>query len=775
MRISHLVLGLAFNLIIISNCTIAQVSGEAKKLIERGDRFFKIRNYAEAITNYKEAVDLGANDPLTFYNLGVSFYSQQEVNEKIKAIPYLEKASASKSDQVPERVLFYLGKVYHMNNDINPALKSYEDYKKGIESYDTKKIKEVDREIEICRNALMLISQSRQMDIERIETPISSEYTEYNPVVSTDESVMAFTALRPNTDRSGPEFIEEIYISYKSNSGQWSDPEKVPVRTQFNVGTAGISADGQNMIIFIGGADNTGNLYTIDRSSGDSWSDPAPIGSPINSRFLESTASITPDGKTIYFASNRPGTYGGTDIYRSNKLSNGSWDEPKNLGKEVNTKYDDDAPFIHPDGKTLFFTSEGHNSMGGRDIFKTVLLGEKWSEPINMGYPINTTTDDNYFTLTADAKRGFFSSDRKGGLGGQDIYSLTLPEEELNIPLTLVKGKILAGETLQPVPTKILVVDKESDEKIDYVYNPDPATGNYLIIFPPGKNYDMIIESEGYMPYTLNINIPNQTYFYELFQQIELKPIKQFDVVVGQEVTVKNAFYDTQAQTQNPRVANDAMLVQNDSVDLYDIMDQIIAAEDTTAYNYLLDLMFTVNPIEDVDFDSENATQELASRTYYYDESTEDKLEKRVIEGRTIFSLPTLKVTEEHEKRKSGKDDYKVDYNKSLLEPTYTVYFETGKSELKEKYHSDLNTVLDALKKHEVLGVEISGYASKIGDEDYNRKLSNERAGEVLDYFNFKGIVRRRIVAKGYGTTGATGSSEESQKVEIRLVDLNEI
>lgn len=228
-----------------------------------------------------------------------------------------------------------------------------------------------------------------------------------------------------------------------------------------------------------------------------------------------------------------------------------------------------------------------------------------------------------------------------------------MPEKYANIPLTMLKGKITAGEDEEPVPTKIKLVDNENNTKVDYVYDPDPKTGNYLIILPPGKNYDLIIESEGYLPYTLNINVPNQTYFYELYQKINLKLIKQFDVVVGQEVSVNNAFYDTQqSSSYSPRQANEAMLVQSDSLDVYDMMDAIIAAEDTAAFNYMMDLMYKVNPIEDVDFNANEEDMEVASRTYYYDESDTTTLKSRVVEGETIYSLPTMFVTEEAEKQK---------------------------------------------------------------------------------------------------------------------------
>ncbi len=745
------------------------------KLIYKADKLIFIKNYREALPLLLEATQGGDQSAATQYKIGFCYFNLFEVNDQVKAIPYLEKAIAANSQEVPPKAMYFLGQLYHKVTSFKKAIEQFNRYQETLGPRDSKRSEEVDERIAIANNALILISQSRIVDIKRMPDHINTEFTEYNPVVSTDESVIAYTALRPGNSKSrlSADYIEDIYISYRNANGEWQQPQKLAVNTKYNVGTAGISADGEKMLIFIGGPNNTGNLYEIDRIGND-WSTPSYLGKDINSNYLESTASITPDGKAIFFASNRPGGYGGMDIYKVTKDDKGNWSEAKNLGPKINTNKDEDAPFIHPDQRILFFTSNGHITMGGKDIFKSILLGTEWSSPENMGYPINTPNDDNYFTLTADGKKGFFSSDRIGGKGGQDIYYLDMPEEEANIPLTLVKGRILNGETLEPIPTTIKVVDVESGNKVDFVYNPNIETGNYLIIFPPGKNYDMIIESEGFMPYTININIPNQTYFYELYQKILLSPIKQFDVLVGQEVSVKNAFYDHGGDKKvSPRKNNEAMLVRNDSLDLYEVMDAIIASTDTTAFEYFLDLMYTVNPIDDIDFDSVTAGSEAAMRTYYYDESTEETLERKVVDGDTIFSLPTLHVTEKGEIIEQPKSET-ASYDKKLLEENHKVYFEVNGSTLKDKYTGKLNQLLKAMLKYENLGVEISGYASADGDPEYNRKLSNDRAIEVLNYFNHKGVVRRRIIARGFGETESiSGNSQDSRRVEVRLVDLN--
>jgi outer membrane protein OmpA-like peptidoglycan-associated protein len=526
------------------------------------------------------------------------------------------------------------------------------------------------------------------------------------------------------------------------------------------------------MLVFIGGIDDEGSLFQITKA-GDGWSKPSLISPTINSKFLESTASITPDGKSIYFASNRSGGKGGMDIWKTELKADGSWSTPVNLGPEINTKDNEDAPFIHPDQKTLFFTSDGHRTMGGRDIFQSKFVNGKWTKPENMGYPVNTTANDNYFTLIANGTRGYFSSDRKGGQGAQDIYFLDMPPNAAGTALTMIKGRILDMETGKPIPTKMYVVDNESKKKVEFVYSPDPETGDYLIILPPAKNYDIIIESEGFLPYTLNVNVPNQTYFYELFQQIKLKVIKQFDVVVGQEVQVKNAFYDTEQDVKTElRKTHEAKLVQSGNVDVYDMMLDLIAANDTTGIHYLVELIEHSDPIDGVNFDEkQNSKIEVGMRTYYYDESDESKFEQKIVDGKTILSLPTMVVAEEIKKHKEQPVAV-VQHDPIVLSKSAKIFFDAGKSDLKPQYNAALDDLMKPLNQYPGLSVEISGFASAEGTEELNRELSNKRAITVLEYLNHRGIVRRRIVAKGYGATKTEqGTKEEGRRVEVRIVE----
>jgi len=754
---------------------VGSLLAQGNKSLADAERYYSVKSYDAALPKFLEAIQAGEKDAMVYYKTGVCYQKSPEVSEQIKAIPYYEYA-LSNAQGLPANLYYDLGSIYLKDENIQKAVDNFTKFKEVSNKADKKAMTMADEAIQTCNNAIALMSVPRNFKVNYFNSFVNTKYTEYNPVVSADESVMAYTALRPNTGktRTGDKFIEEIYISY-NNSGTWSEPKVVPIAHEYNVGTAGISPDGQKMLIFMGGATDPGSLFQINKA-GESWGRPSLITPNLNTpKFLESTASITPDGKTIYFASDRTGGHGGLDIYKTIQQANGTWSNPVNLGPEVNTKANEDAPFIHPNQKTLFFTSDGHNSMGGRDIFMTQLVDTKWTSPENMGYPVNTTANDNYFTLIADGTRAYFSSDRKGGQGGQDIYFLDMPAESANIPLTMIKGKILNAETGKPMPTKIYLIDNETDKKLDFVYNPDPVTGNYLVILPPAKNYDMVIESEGFLPYTLNINIPNQTYFYELYQQINLKTIKQFDVVVGQEVQVKNAFYDTdQDMKSDLRKTHEAKLVQAGNIDTYDMMLDLMAAGDKEGINYLLDLIQMKDPIEEINFnEKENSKIEVAARTYYYDESDESKFEKKDVDGKTIFSLPTFMVNEEAKKQKEQVAK-KSAADKAVLAKFAKIYFDAGKSELKPQYNAQLDALLEVLNKYPELSVEISGFASAEGSEEMNRDISNKRAIAVLDYINHRGIVRRRIVAKGYGATkDQSTSKEEGRRVEVRLIDPN--
>jgi outer membrane protein OmpA-like peptidoglycan-associated protein len=732
--------------------------------LKEAQSLFTFKSYSKALPIFIEVIRSGANDPLVYYQTGVCYQHAQTIDDQIKAIPYFEKA-LNDAKGLPATLKYDLGQLYLKNEQLDKALESLTSYRNSIKG-DPKASANADKAIEVCRNAVALMSLPRNFIVVKLPGSVNSKYTEYNPTVSADEHVIAFTALRPNTGRtrSADKFIEEVYISY-NKSGTWTDPVVIPISSEYNVGTAGISADGQKMVIFIGSSIDAGSLYQITKE-GDSWSRPGLLTESINSKAFETTCSITPDGKTIYFASDRTGGKGGLDIWKTELKTNDKWSVPVNLGSAINTSANEDAPFIHPDQKTLFFTSDGHNTMGGNDIFKSSFADNQWTKPENMGFPVNTTANDNYFTLLAGGKRAYFSSDRKGGEGGQDIYSIDMPENATTAPLTMVKGRILNGETGKPILSKIYVIDNDSKQEIKFVFDPDPKTGDYLIILAPSKKYNIVIESEGFLPFSVNVNVPSQDYFYELYQQISLKAVKQFDVVVGQEILVKNAFYDAEHDMENNPHKTQSLLPKREKIDAYSAMLDLMASKDKEGPTYISRIK-EQDPVESVNFDEkENSKLAVISLIYYYDENDKSNRGQKTAREKTVFSSGNLATEAANGvKEKSIADD------QVLLSKSVKVFFEKDKSDLKDQYNNPLNEILQILQTNKRLGVEISGFASAEGTEEANRELSNKRANRVVDFFTHQGILRRRIIAKGYGATkDQTASKEQGRRVEVRVV-----
>jgi outer membrane protein OmpA-like peptidoglycan-associated protein len=387
----------------------------------------------------------------------------------------------------------------------------------------------------------MLTAAPIAMEVKNIGKTINSEFPEYAPVISADESVLIFTSRRPNTTggkiAEDGSFFEDIYISYNQN-GEWTEPKSIGenINTPGHEATIGLSVDGQQLLIYKD--DNgDGNIY-YSKLDGDTWQAPIKLSDNINSKSWESHASISSDGNTLYFTSNRKGGYGGRDIYFSRKLPNGEWGLPINMGPKINTPYDEEGPFIHPDNRTLFFSSKGHNSMGGFDVFISLKdENGNWSQAMNLGYPLNSSDDDVFYVLSADGKRAYYSSIKEDSYGDKDIYVASFIEFKEK-PLALIKGTVKDANGNVPKDVVITVSNNETGEIVG-TYIPNSKTGNYLFILPPGANYNITYEAEGYLFKSENIDIPEDANYFQVNKAIELEPIQ-----IGSKIVLNNIFFD---------------------------------------------------------------------------------------------------------------------------------------------------------------------------------------------------------------------------------------
>ncbi len=738
-------------------------SPEVDKKVKKADALLATKDYRQAIPVYLELDKLTPNDPANHYALGLCY---TQVGEPQKALPYLKSAIESKSQDVPNKVHFWYGKSLHLNGKFDEAITELNDFRQTDNNVEM--VTEAAKLVMQCNVAKALTSKPEDVFIQSVNE-INTPATEYGPVISADESVLIYTTIKKNTAAGTAAAVkeyEDVMVTRK-NGSQWGVSQSAGIPTpvtngvRSNIGSVGLSPDGQKLLVYIGTTANSADIYASSLQ-GDKWGAPAKLGREVNSTYQESSASFTPDEKVVYFASNRPGGLGGLDIYKSEKQPDGSWGAPVNLGPTVNTKYDEEAPFIHPDKKTLYFTSNGPTAMGGTDIFKTVNEKGKWSTPANLGSPINSVYNDSYFALSADGKKGYFSSDRPGGKGGSDIYFLGIPEELGVVALTLMKGRILAGDPAKPVKTQIKIVDKVTNEVIKGVYNPNTKTGDYLIIFPPNRQYDMIIEAEGFKPYLVNIYVPNQDYFYELYQEILLNPVIKDGKVVGQGIAVKNAFEDVD-KGQN----------KSNNENVYALMGKILTAEDSLALGALLESVYS----DPVDVGSVTKNEKAAEAKYMYNDAS-GKMQATKVGNETVYTmaaLDTKAIAEANAKKE-------VITQSTVLKPNqvYIVYFDTDKADLKADAKPELDKVYEFLKKNPTYGVKIAGHTDNSGTPDRNLVISESRAKAVVGYLSAKGIVAKRAFAKGYGQAEPLNNNtnedekKKNRRVEITLVEMTQ-
>lgn len=491
--------------------------------------------------NFEEAIQIGKDLLIeqpenASLNFKIGYCYMNTSLEKAKSIPFLLKSTEifrQKKDQsaMSLEAKFYLGKAYHKNYEFKKALEVFQLMHQQVSNKEM--LTAINEEIEQCKTGIELKKNPVKMEIKNLGTRINSPYSDHSPVLSADESVLIFTSRRKRFENEKPnldgQFNEDIYLS-ETNGKQWTKPVGISknINTEAHEASIGISADGQELLIY---NEMDGGTIMSSKLTGTEWSTPKILGDNINTRWRETHASISADGKFLYFTSDRPGGYGGLDVYVSEKNAAGSWGKATNLGPAINTAKDEEGPFIHHDGITLYFSSKGHKGMGGLDIFSSKKNQfNTWTLAENMGYPVNTTEDDVFFVMTADGKRAFFASFREGGEGSNDIFMMSLPEAEEK-PLTVVKGIVSACKN-DIDDVRITVYDADNQE-IKGVYKPNSASGKYLFILSRGSNYDAIYEINGMQILKENFHIAASADFQVVYKPIDLKSASPCDEYIG--------------------------------------------------------------------------------------------------------------------------------------------------------------------------------------------------------------------------------------------------
>jgi len=545
-----------------------------KRLVSDAEKYTSNKEFTLALPLYLKALETEADNAEALFGAGVSYLNGRH---REKALPILQKLYKTRP-LYNEKLKGYLAEAYQINNLFKEADKLFKEMEKDLQKQleatgrDKDKrtaleasIKHCQKLIKECEYGEGYVNAPVNAQIENVGNIVNSHFPDYAPVISSDESIMVFTSRRDDTtgDCKDPQDglpCEDMYISFRKD-GKWTTPKNIgaPVNSKRHDACIALSPDGKELFIYRDDARGTGDIYYSKSKDGVTWSSVKEFEA-VNSKEHETSISITADHNTVYFSSNREGGLGGLDIWKCQKDPKGEWGKPENMGAGINTAYNDDAPFITPDGNTLYFSSMGHTTMGGYDIFKTELKSSKWTKPENLGFPINTADDDIYFVVSANGRHGYYASPKEGGSGEKDIYVIIMPqidmnllttrrrEEELKIniptikvielpkittttteqkPRTILRGKVTDKASKIPVEADLAIIDM-ADNEILVDQRTNAVSGEYRQDpIPEGNTYLVRAEKAGYLFDSKTVTIPVSDKDQEYIVDLELEKMQK--------------------------------------------------------------------------------------------------------------------------------------------------------------------------------------------------------------------------------------------------------
>ncbi len=746
--------------ILVFICFIARSQNDKKTYREKftqGNYLMLEKNYELALKYFKEAYQIDSSSANINYKLGLCYL--QSASQKNKAVAHLEKAvqnvthnynSEDPSEKKASDLAYYsLGEAYRLNYNFIASYVYFKKFKDLVGNNNAELISDIDHQLQKNTNAQEFTKDTAKVVIVNLGDSVNSPLPDYSPVISADESTLIFTSRRPGSTggekTDDDKYLEDIYVSYKKKDGTWTTAKSIgtTINTSSNEANIGLSPEGNQLFVYKDV--NGGDIY-VSNLEGDTWSPLFPIGNTINSPDWETHASIAVDGSTLYFVSNRKeGGYGGRDIWRCVKLPNGQWSLPVNLGPTINTAADEDAPFLHPDGVTLFFSSTGHKNMGGFDVFKSTKSEEgKWSEPENLRAPINTPDDDIFYVQSADGKRGYVSSIRKNGFGEKDIYRIDF-DRAIAEPLTLLKGVLtFNGTNKTPSNVRITVMDENGIVVQDI--RPNEKTGKYIMILAPGqkgKTYAVNFEADGYQPISISLVIPPNSSYQEIEKEFILQMINMETKTLG-TMAVKGIVRNKEGKS-----IPGAHINLKDNI-TGDLLETFYTTIDSGSYYFIV------------------------NRGQNYNISYEAK--------GYLFHSENINVPKVAEYSVMEKDVIldKVEIGSKIV--LNNIFFDSNKATLRKESGVEIDKLVTLLKEYSELVIEVSGHTDSKGNDAANMKLSQMRSQAVVNALIKKGIKKESLVAKGYGETAPIAPNtlpngkpdvkgmQQNRRVELKIV-----
>lgn len=541
--------------------------------VQEGDKFAKKGKGAlpDALKEYLQAYPYNPENAELNFKIGATCL---KTDKKRDAISYLNKAYFSNPQIIPD-IHFLLARAYHQNMEFEDAIKEYELYYHFLTNREKKKIGPIILKYkQECLDAREIVSSPKRVIIKNLGDPINSPYDDYNTVFGPKDSVMYFISRRPVNGKVLPSVLdyrynEDVYFALK-DSNTWKPAVRWDVKfnDKHHNGVVWVSADGKTMFLFNGNK-NYGDLqYSVFKNG--RWTKPSKLRGGFDTSEKETSLTMTADGNEVYFVSEDPReSFGGKDIFYSEKNKRGKWMSPKNAGSAINTMYDEEGVYVRPDGKVLYFSSKGHNTMGGYDIFR-VEKDEKnvWSKAVNIGYPVNTPDDELFYRPSDNEKKAYYSGTRPDSKGGKDIYQviflgtekemILLSEDQLvsyndkpysdifaRLPIEVsidtsltLKGIITDAKTNDPIQAKINLIDLERSQVIATTIS--DVTGSYQIPLPLVKNYGVELNAHDYLFLLDVVTMPASISGREILKNFSMTKLE-----VGVKVVLKNIYFET--------------------------------------------------------------------------------------------------------------------------------------------------------------------------------------------------------------------------------------
>jgi outer membrane protein OmpA-like peptidoglycan-associated protein len=506
--------------------------------LKMGDQYYEYGNwlYVDALFHYLNAYTVNPDNAELNYKIGKSYLN---TFNKQDALPYLQDAYML-DPEVSADVKLLLAEAYQINFKFDSAIVYYNDFlnEKSRKVYD-EDFARAELGIKQSRNAIIMVADPKPFVIGSTGNSINGLYPDYCPVISSDGKTMYYTSRRPGTtggerDQKDFKYNEDIYKAELINGTWVYDAGSVKFNSDNHDATVGLSADGKTMLVYRGS--NGGDLYYSQLSGWNEWTDLKPLEN-LNTEYKESSAAISPNGQKLYFTSDRPGGYGGLDIYVSQLKTDGSWGTPVNLGPTINSQYDEEGVSLNGDGTVLYFSSNGTRSMGGYDVFKSQYGNNAWTTPENLGYPLNTPEDDVFFTFTGDEKMGYFSSEREDGYGSQDIYSVEMiPQRN---PMIVLNGLVIDKLSGTLVEYSDVMITDEDGIEIGTWNDLGLGTPMYSVDVESGKTYHISVRSEGYIGVDEDITIGESNE-----NSADITHITELSLLDIRSLTLPNVFFD---------------------------------------------------------------------------------------------------------------------------------------------------------------------------------------------------------------------------------------